>query len=97
MAEDIDGCKVAFFCSYDGILIDQFKIINDVDADLLGATWSDICRKINGFEDLFVTLENETVAVKPLEDGFVCVVLSKDGNIGRAKFELNKCRSDFGQ
>ena len=98
LVEDIDGCNASFFCGYDGILIDQFKKIETLPLDSLGANWADICKKINGneFKELFVTFNSDIIAIKPFEIGFVGLVLSPDGNVGRAKFELNKCRSDFG-
>ena len=98
LVEDVDGCTASFFCGYDGLLIDKFEK-SDGGLDEIAAEWSSICSQIgpSQFKDMIITLNNGVLAIKPFEIGFVAIVLSPDGNVGRAKFELNKCRSDFEQ
>ena len=96
ICENIDGCIATFFCGYDGMIIEKYeKVAGNLDE--VGANWSSTCSQIGprNFKDMFVTLNDGVLAIRPFEIGFVGIVLSSDGNVGRAKFELNKSGSDF--
>ncbi len=101
LCDEIDGAVGSFFCGFDGILIEQYKTpAITYDFDEIAANWADITSKLmhqdNMLSDFIATFEHNIIAIKPLgEDGFIGIVMSKDANIGRAKFELNKIRSEF--
>lgn len=94
LCENIDGAIAAFFCGYDGIMIgSNVARTTSVDVDFLAANLASVIHNINKnheIVDVIFTLKESVVAVKTFPEGFVGIVLSKDGNLGRCKLELNK-------
>ena len=94
LCDNVDGSIASFFCSYDGILIgSDIARKNVVDVDFLAANFSSVINGINkNYEvsDVIFTLKESILIIKTFPEGFVGIVLSKDGNLGRCKLELNK-------
>lgn len=96
----IDGATDTFFCGYDGILIEKFSNQQStIDCDLFAAALATTHKKMqienNKFKELICVFEKNLVVARWLDDGFVGVVMGLDGNIGRAKLELNRYGSVF--
>jgi len=97
--EAIDGATDVFFCGYDGIVIE--KIPNKDDIDSISAYCATAYKHFkienNEFKEMICLFERSILVVRWLEDGFVGVCMGLDGNIGRAKLELNKYGRRFYQ
>ena len=99
LCEDIDGAVATFFSGYDGMLIEHYTAPNvNYSMEELAASWADVLSKLivkeNMLTDFIATFDQNIVAIKPIgENGFVGIVMTKEANVGRAKFELNKLRS----
>ena len=94
--ESIDGATDIFFCGYDGLVIDKYGV---ADTDLLAATYATVHRHLihdnQSFKEMICIFDKSFVVVRWLEDGFLGVIMGLDGNIGRAKLELNKYGGRF--
>lgn len=96
LCEDVDGSIGAFFCGLDGIVIGIHQSRKtDVDMEFIAANFASVIKNLKDVSDIIATFKNEIVAIKISQDGFVGVVMSKDGNLGRLKLELNKIGGDF--
>lgn len=98
--KSIDGATDIFFCGYDGIVIEKFGSNRSIiDIDPIAANYVSAFRHLtiseNQFKEIICYYEKFVVIVKLMDDGFIGIVLSLDGNIGRAKLELNKYGSVF--
>ena len=100
IANNIDGCVCAFFCGYDGIII--FKKENQkstIDPDYFAANFVSVIKKINidenQLEEIIASFKSNSVAIHIMEDGFMGIIMSLDGNIGRAKLEMKKLGKRF--
>jgi len=99
ICDNVDGSVGAFFSGYDGIVISKYES-RPIDSDLIAANFSSLIKGLNNvssekIEDILLTFTSVVVAIKTSEDGFLSLVLSKDGNLGRAKLELNRIGGDF--
>lgn len=96
---DIDGSCDAFFSGYDGMIIAQHTITKtNVDAELICANFVSvikILRESGSLKDIIVTFDKHTLIIKVMEDGFVCIIIGVDGNLGRAKLEASKLGKIF--
>jgi predicted regulator of Ras-like GTPase activity (Roadblock/LC7/MglB family) len=94
----IDGATDIFFCGYDGIVVERS---HGSDIDMLAAHCATAFKKIsienNGFKEMICVFEKSFLVVRWMEDGFLGVLMGLDGNIGRAKLELNKYGRRFYQ
>jgi predicted regulator of Ras-like GTPase activity (Roadblock/LC7/MglB family) len=96
ICDDVDGSMGAFFCGFDGMVIGMHQSRNtDTDMELVAANFASVIKNIKDVSDIIATFKSEIVAIKISQDGFVGVVMSKDGNLGRLKLELNKLGGDF--
>jgi predicted regulator of Ras-like GTPase activity (Roadblock/LC7/MglB family) len=96
ICDEVDGAIAAFTCGYDGILLDKHQKAT-VDVDLVAASLSGAVKNLKGYRedqisDILLTFANTIVAIKVFEEYFAGVIMSKDGNLGRAKLELNKLK-----
>ncbi len=96
----IDGATEIFFCGYDGIVIEKFSVMQTtIDADLFAANCATTFNKMrienNKFKEMICVFEKNVVVAKWMDDGFLGVIMGLDGNIGRAKLELNRYGSVF--
>jgi len=96
ICDEVDGSIGAFFCGLDGICIGLYRSRqSDTDMELLAANFASVIRNIKEASDIVVTFKSEVVAIKIVQEGFVGVVMPRDGNLGRLKLELNKVGGDF--
>jgi predicted regulator of Ras-like GTPase activity (Roadblock/LC7/MglB family) len=91
---------IAFVCGFDGILIDSDPHGADkLDIDFISANFATVLKNLNSgqdkIKDLIATFDGFVVCLKVLDDCFVGIIMGKDGNIGRAKFELGKIGGDI--
>ncbi len=96
---EIDGSCDAFFSGYDGMIITRYtNIKTNLDADLICANFVSvikIMRESGSLKDIIVSFEKHTLIIKVMEDGFVCIIIGVDGNLGRAKLEASKLSKNF--
>jgi predicted regulator of Ras-like GTPase activity (Roadblock/LC7/MglB family) len=97
ICEDIDGAQSVFVCGYDGLILDKYsKPNNGLDVDTTAAELSTAVGKLKNNHDklldMILTFSNSFIAIKVFEEGFAGVIMNKDGNLGRAKLELNKMK-----
>ena len=89
---NIDGACDGAFCGYDGIIIARHTLISvPMDMELICANFVSVIKTLkntdNNPKDIITTFDKHTIFIKILEDGFVCLVLNVDGNLGRARLE----------
>jgi predicted regulator of Ras-like GTPase activity (Roadblock/LC7/MglB family) len=100
LLENIDGGCEALFCGYDGLTIAR-HISNQtpLDGEILCANFVSVIKTLQKTsanpKDIIVTFEKHTIFIRILDDGFVCVIMNVDGNLGRAKLECSKLTKDF--
>jgi predicted regulator of Ras-like GTPase activity (Roadblock/LC7/MglB family) len=99
---EVDGTVLTFFSGYDGIVI--FKSVPagseaDSYADNMAAHLVEIISKFKAggmiLENIVATCEGYILCLKVMKDGFFVIALTKEGNVGRAKIELNKLGNRF--
>jgi predicted regulator of Ras-like GTPase activity (Roadblock/LC7/MglB family) len=101
LCSDVDGAAFSFCCGFDGIIIDKHAKGNvEIDVEFLAANFASVIKNISFDKkqkliELIVTLESYVICIKILPDAFIGLGMAKDGNIGRAKFELNKIGGDI--
>lgn len=98
--KSIDGATDIFFCGYDGIVIEKFSNQNsNIDSELFAASLATTHNKMkiegNKFKELICVFEKNVVVAKWMDDGFLGIIMGLDGNIGRAKLELNRYGSVY--
>jgi len=100
ICRDVDGAILSFFSGFDGLIIFKNTPAEaELYADNIAAN---LVETIRGFksanmnlEDMIATCEGYILCLKVMEDGFFVVALTKEGNVGRAKMELNKLGNRF--
>jgi predicted regulator of Ras-like GTPase activity (Roadblock/LC7/MglB family) len=99
--KQIDGATSGAFSGYDGIVIGKHdsEIESDIDSELMCANLASVLKILRStgtaLKDVIVTFEGSTVLIKPADDGFVCIVMNSDGNLGRARLECNRMGREF--
>ena len=98
----IDGALALSLVAEDGITVESFSTAPDLELDLLAAelitqmgAMSENHRELDAGEirQLTVATERMTVMVSSVSESYYLVlVLSGDGNRGRARFELRRAR-----
>lgn len=99
ICNNVDGSIGAFFCGYDGMIIAKYEQ-RSVDIDYIAASFATVIKSMNNASsekviDIFSTFTTFVIAIHISKDGFLGILLSKDGNLGRAKLELTKAGGDF--
>lgn len=97
---EIDGASEAFFCGYDGIVIYRANsYASKIDVDTLAANYVTAFKHLpvieNQFKEMICYYEKFIVIVRLMDDGFFGIILGLDGNVGRAKMELNRLGKVF--
>jgi len=99
ISSSIDGSLASCFVGYDGLLIEKTNTGNDVDVDLIAATFASVIKNLrsqdNDVIDVVVVFQKDVVFIRTMEDGFLCIVMGQDGNIGRAKLEAKRLGTKF--
>lgn len=95
LCSNVDGTTASFLCGFDGMLIGStIKIKTNLDIDLFAANFATVIKNTNSgvekLHDIIATFDSFVVCIRVIEDGFLGIVMGKDGNIGRAKFELTR-------
>ena len=97
ICENTDGAISAFVCGYDGVLLGEYiKFSSDahVDIEAMAAELSSVIMKLKNYKmaDMMITFIDTCVVVKTFDYGFSGLMMNRDGNLGRAKLELNKMK-----
>jgi predicted regulator of Ras-like GTPase activity (Roadblock/LC7/MglB family) len=88
---DVDGAQEAFFCGYDGIMIYRSgKRSSKIDSELFAANCVSSFKHLQDLNEMICYFKDVIVICKLMEDGFFGLCLSLDGNVGRAKMEINR-------
>jgi predicted regulator of Ras-like GTPase activity (Roadblock/LC7/MglB family) len=91
ICDEVDGSTGAFFCGFDGMMIAKYELRQaDVDMDLVAANFASVIKNLKDVSDIIATFKTSIVAIKISQDGFIGILMSKDGNLGRLKLELNR-------
>lgn len=95
----IEGVIASCFVGYDGLIIDSVGTYGDLGIDLTGATFASVIKilknETNEAVELIVTFKKDLILVRIMEDGFICVIMSRDANIGRAKLATKNFGTKF--
>jgi predicted regulator of Ras-like GTPase activity (Roadblock/LC7/MglB family) len=95
----IDGVIASCFVGYDGLIIERIGGSNGLDVEFICATFTSVVNSLKNQEneviELMATFQKDVVLIRVMEDGFICIVMSQDGNIGRAKLESKKLGKKF--
>jgi len=102
ICRDVDGAILSFFSGFDGVIIFKSAPSNHEDdayADNIAANLVETIKSFKSsemiLENIIATFKGYIICLKVMEDGFFVIVLTKEGNIGRAKMELNKLGNRF--
>lgn len=98
--QDIDGACDGAYCGYDGLILARYiKFETPIDVELVCANFVSIIKTLkqtgNNPKDIITTFDKHIIFIKVLEEGFVCVVMNADGNLGRAKLECARLPKNF--
>jgi len=97
--DNIDGIIASCFVGFDGLIIESVGQNNGLDIELISATFASVIKNLKNKEnnviELMAVFQKDVVFIRVMEDGFICVVMGQDGNIGRAKLETKKLGNRF--
>ena len=98
----VEGALGAVVMGMDGISIEKRLSDNDTNIEALAAEYTTLLRassattqemSLGCLEELIVSAGTRIIAIRMITpEYFLFVLLSKDGNIGRARFELRKAK-----
>ena len=95
----IDGVIASCFVGFDGLMIERAGKNNGLDVELISATFATVIKSLknkdNEITELMAIFEKDVVFIRVMEDGFICIVMGQDGNIGRAKLEAKRLGKKF--
>lgn len=88
LCDDVDGANAAFICGMDGIIIDSTK----KDCEGLAADCISLIKPIKKYcpKELILYFKEEICVVKIVGSGILCLTMNNDGNVARAKMEMNR-------
>lgn len=96
---NVDGAIAASFVGYDGLIIERVGQNNGLDVEFISATFASVVKSLKNQEnelmELMATFQQDIVFIRVMEDGFICIVMGQDANIGRAKLEAKKLGKKF--
>jgi len=102
VCKEVDGAVLTFFSGIDGIVIFKSAPSNheaNAYADNIAANLVETIKSFKSgemiLENMIATFKGYIVCLQVMEDGFFVIVLTKEGNVGRAKMELNKLGNRF--
>ena len=98
----VEGILAAAIMGMDGIAIEKRNRDADLNVELLAAEYTTALRLsssstqevgLGALEEYILSTENRTIIVRMItSDYFLLLLLGKEGNIGRARFELKKAK-----
>ncbi len=99
----IEGCHAIALVGMDGILIDNLPIEDEVNLDLLAAEYAAVVKSArdaqkecgDGTLQELMFLSDRSVVLSRCLNGefFLIVAFKRDGNLGKARFEMKKAGS----
>lgn len=99
LLSSVDGSCESFFASNDGILITHQTVNkSNLDIELLCANFVSIIKKIKesgNLKEIIISIDKNIIIMQPLDSGFLCLIISMYGNLGRAKIEISKIPKNF--
>ncbi len=107
LIERVDGTVAAFFCSTDGIGVENVTYKPDIEATVTEVELATALKVITDVsqnlalgrvtELLFETEKIIILIEKCKEDYFLCLLLKLGGNVGRGRIELKKLSAKLAQ
>jgi predicted regulator of Ras-like GTPase activity (Roadblock/LC7/MglB family) len=99
IVQSVDGALAAIIMAYDGIPIDEVSVEQtEFDVQLLSVEYSSVLKEIKravdvismgDLEEVSITTAKMCIIVRVLNDDlFAALILSRDGNIGKARYML---------
>lgn len=93
---DVDGSQEAFFCGYDGIMIYRSTLKSSrIDSEMFAANCVSSFKHLKDLDEMICYFKDVIVICKLMQDGFLGLCMSLDGNVGRAKMEIHRAGSVF--
>ncbi|MFN8005754.1 MAG: roadblock/LC7 domain-containing protein [Terriglobia bacterium] len=102
IVKKVEGCLAAVIMGMDGIAIERWNPDESLNVETLAAEYTTALRLssssaqevgIGGLEEYILSTENRTIIIRMItSEYFLLLLLAKDGNIGRARFELKKAK-----
>jgi predicted regulator of Ras-like GTPase activity (Roadblock/LC7/MglB family) len=94
----VSGCDAVILMGFDGIPVDSFEANKDADIETVGMEFSVVLREVRKAaelleagvaEELTVRTEKMSTVLRVVNDEyFLAMMLSPDGNLGKAKYML---------
>src|SRR5262245_17642992 len=101
----VEGARAVCLIGRDGIAIERLAVSEEPNLDLATAQFTDIAKKLQvanqeleagELRELICKTENYLVLLSSVTpEYFVMMVLSADGSLGRARYELRKAAAAF--
>jgi predicted regulator of Ras-like GTPase activity (Roadblock/LC7/MglB family) len=96
IVSDVDGSQEAFFCGYDGIMIYRStQRSSKIDCESFAANCVSSFKHLQDLHEMICYFKDVIIICRLMQDGFLGLCMSLDGNVGRAKMEINKSGSVF--
>jgi len=109
ITSDVKGAKGAVVVGMDGIIVDEYTVIPDMDLQSVGAEYGNILKEVQNAsmslqmgtakEVAVMTELNDLILRKINDEYFIALVLSKDGNFGKGRFMVriaaNRLEKEF--
>jgi len=99
IVQSVDGSLAAIIMAYDGIPIDEVTVEqSEFDMQLLSVEYATVLKeikravdviKMGNLEEVSITTTRICLVVRVLNDDlFAALILSRDGNVGKARYML---------
>jgi|SRR3972149_9548006 len=98
----VEGIRAAVIMGMDGIAIEKRNLDEAANVESLAAEYTTALRLsssstqevgLGTLEEYIISTESRIIVIRMItSDYFVFLLLGKDGNIGRARFELKKAK-----
>ena len=98
----VEGCLAAVIMGMDGIAIEKRILDENIHAESLAAEYTTALRLSSSsaqevglgvLEEYILSTETRIIVIQMItSDYFLLLLLAKEGNIGRARFELKKAK-----
>ena len=98
----VEGTLAAVIMGMDGIAIEKRNLDDNINVEILAAEYTSAIRLSSSsaqevglgvLEEYILLTENRIITIRMItSDYFLLLLLAREGNIGRARFELKKAK-----
>ena len=103
--QTVEGARAVAVIGRDGIAVERLALSDEPNLDLATAQFTDIAKKLQnaneeleagGLKEMIQKTERYLVVLTTITpEYFLMMILSADGSLGRARFELRKAAAAF--